>query len=112
MEVTLTSYELFFLILVIAVATTLTRFFPFLLFSTKRGIPPYLERLRSLLPSAVIGLLVVYCLKDVELFAGTHGLPEWIALVTIGFLHLSFKQTLVSIAGGTLVYMLLVQFIF
>ena len=57
-------------------------------------------------------MLVVYCLKDVSLLSGTHGMPEGIAIVITAFLHLKFRQMLLSIGGGTAVYMLLVQFIF
>ena len=65
-----------------------------------------------MLPAAVFGLLVVYCLKDVRLFAGSHGIPELISIALVIGLHLWKKQMLVSIAGGTICYMLLVQLVF
>ena len=92
--------------------TMATRFLPFLVFSGKRPTPKYIQYLGKALPSAVFGLLVVYCLKNVNVLAGSHGLPELMALaVTVG-LHLWKRKMLLSIAGGTVCYMLLVQLVF
>ena len=92
--------------------TMATRFLPFLVFSGKRPTPKFIQYLGRALPSAVFGLLVVYCLKNVNLLSGSHGLPELIALaVTVG-LHLWKRKMLLSIAGGTVCYMLLVQLVF
>lgn len=92
--------------------TMTTRFLPFLVFNEKRTIPPVIQYLGKLLPAAVFGLLVVYCLRNVSLLQGSHGLPELIAiLVTVG-LHLWKRQMLLSIAGGTICYMLLLHFVF
>ena len=66
----------------------------------------------SALPAAVFGLLVVYCLKDVSILSGSHGVPEAIAVLAVAALHIWKKQMLLSIAGGTVCYMLLVQFVF
>ena len=95
-----------------AAATMLTRFLPFLLFSPKKETPKYIQYLGKALPCAVFGMLVVYCLKNVSLLSGSHGLPEAIAIAATVALHLWKKQTLVSIAGGTVCYMLLVQLVF
>ena len=65
-----------------------------------------------MLPAAVFGMLVVYCLKNVSLLSGSHGLPEAMAIAVVAALHLWKKQTLLSIAGGTVCYMLLVQLVF
>lgn len=93
-------------------ATMITRFLPFLVFSSNKPTPKYIRYLGDYLPPAIFGMLIVYCLKNITLFAGSHGLPELIAiLVTIG-LHLFKRQMLLSIAAGTVCYMLLVQFIF
>ena len=95
--------------------TMLTRFLPFAVFSSKSPTPPYIQYLGKVLPGAIfsmLGLLVVYCLRHVSLLQGSHGLPELIAiLLTVG-LHLWKRQMLLSIAGGTVCYMLLIQFIF
>ena len=95
-----------------ALATALTRFLPFWIFRPGKPVPTFVKRLQVLLPSAIIGLLVVYCLRNVDLLAGNHGLPEGIAIAAIFLLHLWRKNTLLSIAGGTTIYMLLVQTIF
>ena len=68
--------------------------------------------LGTILPPAVFGLLVVYCLKDVSLFAGSHGIPEMISIAAVMGLHIWKRQMLLSIAGGTLCYMMLVQLVF
>lgn len=93
-------------------ATVLTRFLPFLVFPKNRPIPKFLQYLGKVFPGAVFGLLVIYCLKNVSLLSGSHGIPELIAILVVVALHLWKKQMLLSIAGGTVVYMLLVQFVF
>ena len=97
---------------VCALATMLTRFLPFLLFDRKRPTPRYVTYLGSALPAAIFAMLVVYCLRNVSVFTGSHGLPEAMAIaVTVG-LHLWKRQMLLSIAGGTVCYMLLIQLVF
>lgn len=92
--------------------TVVMRFLPFLAFGSGRQTPEFVRYLGRALPSAVFGMLVVYSLKDVSVVSGSHGAPEAIAIaVTVG-LHLWKRQMLLSIAGGTIVYMLLVQFVF
>jgi len=96
-------------IAVIALGTMLTRFLPFLLFTADRPTPRYIRYLGQVLPPAVFGLLVIYCLKNVNLFAGSHGIPEAIAIAVVIILHTWKRQTLLSIAGGTVCYMILIQ---
>lgn len=92
--------------------TMLTRFLPFLIFKESKPTPEYVQYLGKALPAAIFGMLVIYCLKDVSIVGGSHGIPELIAIgVTVG-VHLWKRQMLLSIAGGTVCYMLLVQFIF
>ncbi len=92
--------------------TMLTRFLPFLVFSSKKPTPRYIRYLGKALPCAVFGMLVVYCLKNVSFLSGSHGIPEMIAIAVTAGLHLWKKQMLLSIAGGTFTYMLLVQLVF
>ena len=95
-----------------ALGTMATRFLPFLLFSPKRPTPAYVQYLGKALPAAIFGMLVVYCLKNVEFFSGNHGLPELLAIAVTAGLHIWRRQMLVSIAGGTVFYMVLVQMVF
>ncbi len=95
----------------VILGTMLTRFLPFLLFPAGRPAPKYIQYLGRVLPSAVFGLLVVYCLKNVSLFSGSHGIPELISIAVVVLLHLWKRQMLISIAGGTVCYMLLVQLV-
>ena len=99
-------------IAVVALGTMLTRFLPFLLFPAGKPTPRYVQYLGKALPGAVFGLLVVYCLKNVSLLLGSHGLPELIAILVVAGLHLWKRQMLLSIAGGTICYMMLVQLVF
>lgn len=93
-------------------ATMLTRFLPFLVFRPDRPTPGYVQYLGRVLPLAVFAMLVVYCLRNASFVTGTHSIPEIIAILVTVTLHLWRKQMLVSMAGGTIVYMLLVQFVF
>lgn len=95
-----------------AAATMLTRFLPFLVFSSKKPLPKYIGYLSQALPAAIFGMLVVYCLKDVDVFSCSHGIPELIGIALTAVLHLWKRNMLISIAGGTVAYMLLVQFVF
>ena len=91
--------------------TMVTRFLPFLIFPEGKEPPEFIQYLGKVLPYAVIGLLVIYCLKDVP-GSGTYGIPEFLAIVFIVLLHRWKKSILLSIGGGTVFYMLLVQVVF
>ena len=95
-----------------ALATMLTRFLPFVIFSEKRKTPPFVRFLGKYLPSAIFAMLVVYCLRNVDVLQGSHGIPEAIAIGVTVALHLWKRQMLLSIAGGTAAYMLLLHFVF
>lgn len=97
---------------VCVLATMLTRFLPFLVFSGKRPTPKYVQYLGKALPPAVFGMLVIYCLKGVSILSGSHGLPELIAIAVTVAVHLWKRKMLLSVAGGTVCYMLLVQLVF
>ena len=96
----------------VVLGTMLTRFLPFLVFPSGKPTPKYIQYLGKVLPAAVFGLLVVYCLKGVNILVGSHGLPELISILVVIGLHLWKRQMLISIAGGTICYMMLVQLIF
>lgn len=99
-------------IAMVALGTMITRFLPFLVFSPERETPKYVQYLGKVLPAAVFGLLVVYCLKNVSIFEGSRGIPEMLAIAATALLHIWKRQMLVSIAGGTILYMILVQMVF
>lgn len=98
-------------ILAVVLGTMLTRFIPFLVFPEGKTPPPFIAYLGAVLPHAVIGLLVVYCLKD-AVFSASHGLPEALAIGVVFLLHRWKHNTLLSIGAGTAAYMALVQTLF
>lgn len=95
-----------------AAGTMLTRFLPFIVFKSDKPAPKYIQYIGKALPAAIFGMLIVYCLKDVSILGGSHGIPEAIAIAAVIALHLWKKNMLVSIAGGTICYMLLLKFLF
>ena len=102
----------FYAIAVMALITALLRFLPFLIFKGKASTPPLVEKLGRLLPSAVIAMLVVYCMKDMHFSAAGGYMPAIIASLLVGVLHIWKRNTLLSVISGTVCYMLLVQFVF
>ena len=101
------------LLIVAAVLVTMaTRFLPFLIFGEHRKTPPIVEYLGKVLPFAIMGMLVVYCLKDISLLRASYGLPELIACAVVAALHVWKRNTLLSIIAGTACYMILVQVVF
>lgn len=104
----MTTVQSILTILAVVLATMLTRFLPFLIFPEGKNPPAVISYLGTVLPYAVIGLLVIYCLKD-AVFTVWHGLPELISILFIVVLHKWRKNTLLSIAAGTVLYMVLVQ---
>lgn len=92
-------------------AVMTTRFLPFALFQGRKT-PKYVQYLSTVLPAAVFGLLVVYCLKNVDITTGSHGIPELIGIIVTIVLHVWKRQMMLSIAGGTITYMILVQTVF
>ncbi len=108
----MTLTEQILTIAAVVLGTMVTRFLPFLCFPAGKETPKYIQYLGKALPGAVFSMLVVYCLKHVTLTGGSHGLPEGLAIAVVAALHLWKGQMLLSIAGGTACYMLLVQLIF
>jgi len=97
---------------IIALVTAALRFLPFFIFSESRKTPPLVTYLGQVLPYAIMGMLVVYCLKGVSLTSAPYGIPEAIGCAVVTLLHIWKRNTLLSIGAGTVCYMLLVQFIF
>ena len=109
----MTDTELWLAIAVIALVTALTRFFPFFAFGGGRKTPKLIDKLGGLLPYAIMGMLVVYCLKGMSFTVGIGGfLPEIISVLIVSILYVWRRNTLISIIGGTVAYMLLVQLVF
>ncbi len=96
---------------IVALATLLLRALPFLAFPADRPLPKYVAYLGDALPYAIIGMLVVYCLKDVSPAVSPYGAPEALGVLAVAGLYLWRKNTLLAIAAGTAVYMLFVQLI-
>lgn len=100
------------LIAVMALVTAAIRFLPFVLFSSSKKPPEIVTNLTRLLPAAVMGMLIVYCLRNTDLLAGSHGLPEAIACTAVVISYVWKRNTLLSILIGTVLYMVLLQMVF
>lgn len=100
------------IIIVVSAITYLIRSLPFLLFGGKRPVPKIIMYLSEILPPAIIGMLIVYCLRNVNIIASPHALPELIAIAVVAALHLWKKNIILSLFVGTVLYMVLVQVVF
>ncbi len=109
---TMTPLQIITIIICVALGTITTRFTPFLLFPESKEPPPVINYLGQVLPPAMMGLLVVYCLRSVSLTAAPYGLPELLALLLVVLVHKWKGNVLLSIGSGTVLYMLLVQLVF
>ncbi len=98
------------LIAAMSLTTILLRFLPFLIF--RKETPPYITYLGKVLPPAIIGMLVIYCLKDVTPLQAPFGLPELIAAACVVGVHIWKRNSLISILAGTIIYMVLIQTVF
>ena len=100
------------IILVVSITTFATRVIPFLLFPKGKEIPKTVQYLGKVLTPAVIGMLVVYCLKDTEVLTTPYGVPELISVIVTAILHVWKRNNLLSIGVGTVLYMFLIQVVF
>lgn len=108
----MTDLHFWLSVAIMAIGTALLRFLPFIVFNGNRKTPPIIEKLSKTLPYAVMGMLVIYCLKDVN-FTGVSGfLPQLIGCLVVGLLYILKRNTLLSIIAGTVCYMALVQLVF
>ena len=98
------------IVLVAALVTIIIRFLPFIVF--RKNTPQIILYLGEMLPYAIMAMLVVYCLKGVNFLAGSHGIPEFIAVAVVILLHKWKHNTLLSILVGTITYMVLIQIVF
>lgn len=105
------NLHVFLVIGIIAMVTALLRFLPFLIFDGTRSVPKVVQYLGSVLPYAIMAMLVVYCLKDISFATPSDWLSELISVVVVIGLHVWKRNTLLSIIGGTVCYMMLIQFV-
>ena len=108
----MTDTQIWIAVAVIALVTALIRFLPFLIFNGSRKTPKLIEKLSKTLPYAIMAMLVVYCLKGVQWTAVPHGIPEVVSVAVVAALHKWKGNVLLSIAGGTVGYMFLLQVVF
>ncbi len=100
------------IVLVCSAVTIILRAFPYIVFPEGREIPKTVKYLSDVFPGAVIGMLIIYCLKDVSITSAPFGMPELIAIAITALLHILRKNTLLSVLSGTVIYMILIQFVF
>lgn len=105
----MTSQQQIITVVILAVVTFMTRALPFLIFPAGKPTPKYIQYLGKALPLAVFGMLVVYCLKDVQWLEGSHGIPEILGIAAVVLMHLWRRQLFLSMAVGTAVYMILIR---
>lgn len=105
----MTSQQQIITIAILALMTVLTRALPFLIFPAGKPTPKYIQYLGKALPLAVFGMLVVYCLKDVQWLEGMHGIPEIAGILATALVHIWRRQLFLSMAVGTALYMILIR---
>ena len=108
----MTDIDAMLIILVIGLATLLTRILPVLIFGRGEKVPGYIVYLGKVVPYTAMGLLIVYCLRDVSFLEGSHGLPEIIALAVVSISYIWKKNAILSVVIGTVLYMFLLQMVF
>jgi branched-subunit amino acid transport protein AzlD len=109
---TYTSFQLFLFFGLISLGTIFTRALPFIIFPENKRIPKYIKYLSDILPYTIIGMLVIYCLKDISITSSPYALPELISIVSIIVLHQWKKNSLLSIGLGSAIYILLLRYVF
>ena len=105
----MTMTQIFITIAVVVLGTVITRSISFLIFPANRETPPFITYLGKVLPSAVMGMLVIYCYKSIDFASEFHGIPEILAGLVVAGLQFWKKNMLVSICVGTVLYMVLIR---
>ena len=100
------------IIIVMGAATLATRILPVLIFGRGEKVPDYILYLGKVIPFTAMGLLIVYCLKDVSVLKGSHAIPELLAMAVVSGSYLWKRNTILSVVAGTVVYMILIKFVF
>lgn len=108
----MTNLHTFYIVATIALVTTLIRFLPFIIFNGNRKTPKIIEKLSKVLPYSIMGMLVIYCLRDINFSSTSSYLPLIISCFIVTILYIWKRNTLISIVSGTVCYMILVQMIF
>lgn len=108
----MTDINIILMIAVISAVTIILRFVPFIVFGGSRETPKYVMYLGEVLPYAIMGMLVVYCLRNVSPMSSSHGIPELAACAVVAGLHVWKRNSLLSIGCGTVCYMIMIQFVF
>lgn len=99
-------------ILIMGLVTLATRILPVLIFGRGEKVPDFILYLGKVVPFTAMGLLIVYCLKDVSVLESPHALPELISLAVVSGTYLWKRNTILSVVIGTVLYMTLVQMVF
>lgn len=99
----------FWIVLVAGFVTLVIRFAPFVFFNRKQGIPPVVRYLGNVLPPAIMATLVIFAIRHVDVWSGTRGIPEAAGIIVTVTLHVWKRNTLLSIAAATAVYMVLIR---
>ena len=108
----MTNMHYLLMILIMIGITAALRFLPFIIFRGSAKTPPYIEYLGKVLPYAIMGMLIVYCLRQTPITASPHGIPELISIAIVVGLQVWKRSTILSILAGTVSYMLMIQLIF
>ena len=105
----MTAVQQIITIAMVVLGTVLTRFISFIVFPAGKETPKFVKYLGKVLPAAVLGMLVIYCYKSIDFSSAYHGLPEIVSGLLVAGLHLWKKNMLLSIAAGTVFYMVLIR---
>ncbi len=108
----MSNYHSAAIVSVVALVTILLRFLPFIIFNGKAKTPRFIEYLGKVLPYAIMGMLVVYCLKGISFVKAPYGIPELVSCALTALVYAWKRNTLFGIVAGTLCYMVFVQLIF